>query len=100
MTKRRGGNPRRIAKRRELDRYLFRPRGEWLEDRRLLASIHWDGGAAPNRDWFAAANWVGNVLPGVEDVAVIDFPGTYTVTLSANPTVAGLLLGGSGSQPT
>ncbi len=35
-----------------------------LESRRVLAFATWDGGGADNR-WTTAANWEGNVVPGV-----------------------------------
>src|SRR5688572_32469314 len=95
LTERRKNRQKRL-----LTRHSFRPLGEQLENRTLLAAVSWDGGGGSNRDWFQALNWVGDVVPGVEDVAVIDLPGTYTVTLSADPTVAGLTLGGNGSHPT
>jgi hypothetical protein len=34
-------------------------------------------------------------LPGINRPAAIDLPGTYTVTLSVDATVAGLAIGGS-----
>ena len=55
---------------------------ERLEERRLLATIAWDGGGGSNHDWFAAANWVGDQMPGAIDTAQIDLAGTFSVTLS------------------
>ena len=45
---------------------------EWLEDRCLLVTIAWDGGVSgTGTNWNAAANWVGDVLPGSGDDAQI-----------------------------
>src|SRR6187431_2447721 len=45
---------------------------EQLEDRRVLATVNWDGGlSGTGTDWGTAANWVGDVLPGSTDDAVI-----------------------------
>jgi len=57
-------------------RYRRRPIVETLEDRRLLATIVWDGGGVEN-DWNDAANWydetndVNDVKPGPGDDAEI-----------------------------
>jgi fibronectin-binding autotransporter adhesin len=50
-------------------------------------------------NWSVAANWSPNQVPGSSDTAVITNAGTYTVTLNASATLAGLQLGGaSGTQ--
>jgi hypothetical protein len=50
-------------------------------------------------NWNTPANWSPNQVPSAEDTAVITNAGVYTVTLNANPTLAGLVLGGgSGTQ--
>ena len=61
------------------------------------ATISWTnpaGGA-----WSTPANWSTNSVPGAFDVAIIAEPGTYTVALDLDVTIAGLTLGGgSGTQ--
>src|SRR5215831_15204648 len=56
---------------------------EQLEDRQLLTTIVWDGGpGGTGTDFNTAANWVGDVLPGASDDAVINTAGP-TITLGA-----------------
>ncbi|MCA9190571.1 MAG: autotransporter-associated beta strand repeat-containing protein [Planctomycetales bacterium] len=50
-----------------------RLRAELLEDRRLLATRIWDGGALLSNNWTNAANWVGDAAPVAGDNLV--FPG-------------------------
>lgn len=49
-------------------RALVRRRRLWieaLEDRRLLATVQWDGGPlGDGTDWNDPANWAGDELPG------------------------------------
>ena len=60
---------------------------EPLEGRKLLANIVWDGGpAGSGTDFNLAANWVGDVLPGPADTAVINTAGP-TITLTAARSV-------------
>lgn len=60
-------------------------------------TINWNNAAGG--DWSTGINWVGGVPPGPGDVARIALNGTYTVTLGAGVTVAGLQLAGtSGTQ--
>jgi hypothetical protein len=55
---------------------------ERLEDRTLLAMITW--GNASGGDWNTGSNWVGGVVPGVNDDAVIPNTfGSITVTYSS-----------------
>ena len=56
------------------------------------AEILWKGSSTPN--WNTGANWVGNIVPTANDVAVFD-PSAQAITrwnvrLSANGTVAGI----------
>jgi hypothetical protein len=51
---------------------------ESLEERRLLATIRWDGGAN-TLNWTDAANWSGDALPGASDDVVIPDLGTSGV---------------------
>ncbi len=61
------------------------------------ATITWTNTAGGN--WSDATSWSPNQVPGSSDDAVITADGSYTVTLDVNPTVAGLVLGGtSGDQ--
>ncbi len=60
---------------------------ESLESRQMLANIVWDGGAAgTGTDFNLAANWVGDVLPGAADIAVINTAGA-TITVGASRAV-------------
>ena len=54
------------------------------------AEIHWKNGVSGN--WNVGTNWVGDVVPGSSDTAVIDPAGTYTVTLDVSPGVSGFRL--------
>ena len=57
------------------------------------ADIVWTNTAGGN--WGTAANWNPNQVPGSADNAFITNSGTYTVTVSANASVASFNLGGS-----
>jgi hypothetical protein len=63
---------RRLSRRRlrqlvgSRQRLAFEP----LEQRHLLAIIAWDGGG-DGTNWHDAANWVGDLVPGISDNAVI-----------------------------
>lgn len=82
-------------------RKTWRPTLEVLEDRLSPAVVTWDGGGGPaDTRWFTPANWDGDVLPTAADDVVIELPGTYTVTMNGNVTVAGLTLGGSDGTQT
>ncbi|MEM0926281.1 MAG: hypothetical protein AAGJ83_09625, partial [Planctomycetota bacterium] len=75
-----------------------------LEDRRVLASILWDGDAGTS-DWFTATNWVGNQLPTKEDDVVI--PARSSVQIGRDISVnelriepeASVLVGVDGTDP-
>jgi hypothetical protein len=64
---------------------------EQLEDRTVPAMIVWDGGpTGQGTNWLDPANWVGDVLPGPNDDAVIGpaAPGQPTeITLTGNAAV-------------
>src|SRR5262245_60904757 len=45
------------------------------------ATVSWDGGGG-NNSWHTAANWSGNVVPGLNDDVVVDVPGDITVVFS------------------
>ncbi len=61
---------------------------ESLETRLAPASIAWDGGpTSTGTDWLTAANWAGDVLPGIADEAVIG--GAFaTATINVNGNVS------------
>ncbi|MBV5286515.1 MAG: hypothetical protein JZU45_10585 [Methyloversatilis discipulorum] len=60
--------------------------------------ICWDGGAGTS-NWLDAANWTGDVLPGLTDLVFINLAGGADVVLNANPalTLAGLTIGDANS---
>jgi hypothetical protein len=49
----------------------------------------WDGGGATN-NWSEAANWSGDVVPGIGDVAVFDGTSTKDATIDVNINVQGI----------
>lgn len=57
------------------------------------AIVTWTNTSSAN--WNTAANWNPNQVPSAGDIAVITNAGTYTVTLNTDPTLAGLIVGGS-----
>ncbi len=65
---------------------------------RCTYGICWDGGAG-TADWLDAANWTGDVLPGLTDMVFIDLVGGAHVELNADPaqTVGGLTIGNDSS---
>ncbi len=79
-------------------RHFLRPKIERLEERRLLATISWDGGGGSNHDWSAAANWfdetnlVNDVRPGPTDDVQIGaaFAGITITHATANTTIRSL----------
>ncbi len=74
---------------------------EQLEQRQLLATITWDGGAATN-SWHDAANWSTDTLPGPNDDVVINDPSAaltiqhtgFTTTVKSINNFEGLALSG------
>src|SRR5262249_40137399 len=66
---------------------------EGLESRTLLATILWNTTSSPaGGDWNVASNWVGGVVPGAGDVAVINLTSAGTVqrVSAATDSVLGL----------
>ena len=53
-----------------------------------------------NGNWNITNNWSPHQTPSTNDTALITNAGTYTVTLNINPTIAGLVLGGSSGSQT
>ncbi|MCP4633378.1 MAG: hypothetical protein GY855_10675, partial [candidate division Zixibacteria bacterium] len=64
----------------------------------LSAQISWSNASGGN--WSTGSNWTGGVVPGAADTALITLDGTYSVTLDADTTVAGLTLGGASGIQT
>ncbi|MGG2329508.1 hypothetical protein ACE40V_24455, partial [Salmonella enterica] len=54
---------------------------------------------AGTSNWLDAANWTGDVLPGVNDLVFINLAGGADVVLNASPsiTLAGLTIGDANS---
>src|SRR5437763_1669909 len=74
---------RSSAARRFLRQQRYRSlRLETLEDRRVLATVNWDGGG-DGQQWLDRFNWSNDTLPGSGDDVVIDVPGDITVRLSS-----------------
>ncbi|MCF7730949.1 MAG: carboxypeptidase regulatory-like domain-containing protein, partial [Akkermansiaceae bacterium] len=64
---------------------------------RPTAERRWINPAGGN--WSVAANWLNGLIPGPDEVAVIEEPGTYTVNVDVNATISQLRLGvATGSQ--
>jgi len=53
--------------------------------------------AAVSGDWSDPSKWSTGAVPGPDEIAVIDRPGNYTVTLTDDVAVEGLILGATGS---
>jgi hypothetical protein len=66
----------------------------------FAASCTTDWRNATSGNFNTAANWSGGSVPGSGDLACIVQPGTYTVTLSANDSVGGLVVGSPGGSGT
>ena len=80
-----------------VSRNRLRPRFELLEERRVLATVTWDGGAGTTA-WEDAANWSTDSLPtAADDVVIADLasPGTTFVTLGASYSIQSLDLFGT-----
>ena len=62
------------------------------------AGISWSNPAGGN--WSVPSNWSPARVPGKADTVFITLPGTYTVTLDVNDTIAFLTLGGATGTQT
>ncbi len=71
-------------------RYLS-PYFEQLEDRCLLATITWNG-SGDGTTWTNPANWIGGVMPGPSDEAVIG-SSSQTINVSGSITVGSVVSG-------
>jgi len=60
--------------------------------------VEWTAGGDGN--WHVGANWSGGEIPGEGEYAVINAPGSYTVTLASDVTVLGLMLGNAEGNQT
>ncbi|HEX6639766.1 MAG TPA: hypothetical protein VF215_01570, partial [Thermoanaerobaculia bacterium] len=56
----------------------------------VAGDVHWIAGSG---GWETAANWSTGFLPGTNDRAIIDAPGTYTVTLTSGQSIKSLTVG-------
>src|SRR5580765_4988463 len=63
-------------------RQFFRPVLTRLEDLVLPSTVTWNG-AAGNKLWNDAGNWVGKILPAAADDVVISASGHFTISLSS-----------------
>ena len=59
---------------------------------------HWKASASGS--WGMALNWNPVGVPGAADVACIDAPGSYTVSVGNAPIVMAVIVGGGGALPT
>ena len=87
--------PHLLRKRRRTRKRIaaLRPVTEGLEDRTLLSTIMWNTAVAPSGgDWDTASDWVGGVIPGAADNAVIDLTSSGTVTHATSANDAALNL--------
>src|SRR4051812_49669370 len=62
---------------------------EPLEPRQLLSFVVWDGGGG-DHEWGNPLNWSGDALPGPADNVLIDAPGSATVHIGADASIASL----------
>ncbi len=59
-----------------------------------MTTINWIGG---DGDWNTAGNWSTNTVPSSSDDAVIDAPGTYTVTITASISAGSIVIYNDGA---
>lgn len=64
----------------------------------LAELVSWNNAAGGN--WNVAANWNPQKVPEAGDDVLIALPGTYTVTLNADGTLASLTVGGAAGEQT
>jgi hypothetical protein len=58
----------------------------------------WNNPAGGN--WSDASNWLNNLIPGPDDIAIIDLAGTYQVNVDVNATISRLHLGAATDTQT
>ncbi|MFO7906868.1 MAG: hypothetical protein ACQESR_03205 [Planctomycetota bacterium] len=74
------------ARARQRRKIRFRPMScEKLEDRRLLATVYWDGEAG-DFNWHSPLNWDSDALPGPTDDVTIDVAEEVTIVHQAGTT--------------
>ncbi len=81
---------RRIAPRPTPRSSRRRPTIEVLEGRLVLSTVNWSG-VGDGTSWNSPSNWVGGVVPGPGDDAVIDVGGNVTIQLPAGGIFVGSL---------
>ncbi len=75
-----------------LARKPLRPLFERLEERRVLATVVWDGGAGTG-NWADALNWDSDTLPtSADDVVIPDLAGAAIIDISGGFTAQALTL--------
>ena len=78
--------------------------GRAFEEEINTAFINWgnevDWINASGGNWNTASNWSTGGVPGSTSDVIIDFSGTYTVTLDVNTTITSLTLGNSSGPQT
>ena len=80
---------RRLAARKRTRRLA--PMIDGLEDRVVLSTIQWNASVAPTGGaWDTTGNWVGGVVPGSGDNAVINLTSAGTVTTGPNDAALNL----------
>jgi hypothetical protein len=62
------------------------------------ADIFWNNSAGG--DWNVAANWSPNQVPGANDTAIINLPGSYVVSLGGNFSIGSVVNGSAQASPT
>ncbi|HVC93404.1 MAG TPA: hypothetical protein VND64_06915 [Pirellulales bacterium] len=84
--------PRFLGRKRRTSRSQPRPRLEFLETRRILATVDWTGGGG-DTSWSNPANWSSAPnLPGPNDDVVISAPAGVTIThASGSDSIRSLL---------
>jgi hypothetical protein len=65
---------------------------------RPSAERRWINPAGGN--WSVAANWLNGLVPGPDEIAIIEEPGTYQVNVDVNATVSQIRLGTAGGTQT
>jgi hypothetical protein len=59
----------------------------------VIGAIQREWISGQDGDWQNPANWSGGIVPQADDLAIITAPGTYSVTMTDDVEIRGLLLG-------
>ena len=86
--------------------FTYRPRDGLQSGAPTLVTVtvrpslerRWNNPAGGN--WSVAANWLNNLIPGPDDIAIIDLSGTYQVNVDVNVTISQLRLGAEADTQT